>query len=109
MMTNSLLRSRKDVLEVIGDMSIHTIPELYRQSQDLMDSSAKRTIDLAGVTHADSAGFALLLEWQSRARQSGHRLEIVNPPDTLLTIARLSGADALLGWQNIETATGATK
>ena len=43
-------------------------------------------IDLAGVTHADSAGLALLLECLKRAAPARLRLE--SPPPQLLALAR---------------------
>lgn len=53
-------------------------------------------VDLSGVTEADSAGLALLLEWQSRRRAAGGELEIIHAPDLLLQLARLADATRLL-------------
>jgi phospholipid transport system transporter-binding protein len=53
-------------------------------------------IDLAGVTTIDSAGLALLLEWQSRAHAAGRELTVRNAPDGLLRLARLCEAVDLL-------------
>ena len=49
-------------------------------------------VDLSGVTEADSAGLALLLEWQSRRKAAGGELEITHAPDLLLQLARLADA-----------------
>jgi len=108
-MTSSGLQAGADgAIAVIGDMSIHAIPRLYRESQALLTGEQDQTLDLSGVNHADSAGFALLLEWKSWAQRAGHRLDIVNPPSTLLTVARLAGADGLMGWKDIPVKKGAT-
>ena len=53
-------------------------------------------VDLSGVPLADSAGLALMLEWQARQRKRGRELTIINAPDDLMRLAKLSEADDLL-------------
>jgi phospholipid transport system transporter-binding protein len=53
-------------------------------------------VDLSGVTEADSAGLALLLEWQSRRKAAGGELKIIHAPDLLLQLARLADATKML-------------
>jgi len=48
------------------------------------------SVDLSGITHSDSAGLALLIEWLRRARQQSVRLVFLNLPDQLHEIARIS-------------------
>ncbi|MDX1554874.1 MAG: STAS domain-containing protein, partial [Xanthomonadales bacterium] len=58
------------------------------------------SLDLAEVRQIDSAGLALLLEWQSIfRRESGSEklMAINNPPEALLKIARLCDAEHYLG------------
>lgn len=57
---------------------------------------ADLTLDLAGVVAVDSAALALCLNTLRSARGNGHRLTIANPPASLLSLARLYGADELL-------------
>ncbi len=49
------------------------------------------TVDLAGVTLADSAGIALLVEWHQRARAAGRALAFANIPDQVRKIIHVSG------------------
>jgi phospholipid transport system transporter-binding protein len=53
-------------------------------------------VDLSGVTHADSAGLAVLLVWVERARKRGHRIRYVGLPQQLVGIAKITEIDTLL-------------
>ncbi len=53
-------------------------------------------IDFAGVSAADSAGLALLIEWLSGARGADRKLRYVNLPQQLQQLARLSEVEELL-------------
>ncbi|KZE33332.1 STAS domain-containing protein [Crenobacter luteus] len=53
-------------------------------------------VDLAGVTAADSAALALLLEARRAAREAGRDLAFSGVPSGMLTLARLYGVEALL-------------
>ena len=52
--------------------------------------------DLAGVKSADSSGVALLLAWQRRAQNAGHRLTFINVPDNVRKLSALYGVDTLV-------------
>ena len=84
-----------------GDLTFSTVTRLHERMEKLSRKNGMpRRIDLADVGKIDSAGLALLLEWQSRFRkqpgkgddESG-QIEIANPPDALLKIARLCDAE----------------
>lgn len=53
-------------------------------------------LDLSGVSSADSAGLALLLEWVHWAKQSAREIQFKNIPDQIQTIARISEVDGIL-------------
>ncbi|HUG78259.1 MAG TPA: STAS domain-containing protein [Burkholderiales bacterium] len=55
-----------------------------------------RTVDLGEVTEMDSALLALLLAWLRDARSRKRDIAFANLPESLRTIARLYGVDALL-------------
>jgi phospholipid transport system transporter-binding protein len=63
-------------------------------------SAAGFVVDCAGVTRADSAGLAVLLDWLSWGRRRSRSVSLQNLPAALLAIARISEVDGLL------TATG---
>ena len=53
--------------------------------------------DLSGLAHADSAALAVLLALKRRAQGEGARLDYASVPDTLVSLARVYGVDALVG------------
>jgi phospholipid transport system transporter-binding protein len=53
-------------------------------------------LDLQGVTRADSAGLALMLQWVDEARRRGRSIRFSGVPDSLLDIARFSNVLDLL-------------
>ena len=57
-------------------------------------------VDCAGVTRADSAGLAVLLEWLAWGRRRKRAVSLEKLPASLVAIARISEVDELL------TATG---
>jgi phospholipid transport system transporter-binding protein len=88
-------------LHLSGELSMATVPALLAGQKPFAlvtdaDPAATVIIDLAGVTRADSAGLALLIQWQreAQARQRGIRFQHI--PAQMLAMARLSGVDQLL-------------
>jgi len=80
-----------------GELTFESVPLLYREMERRLPSSGPvRTIDLEGITTADSAGLALLLEWQSRQRRRGTEMAIRNAPPNLLRLAGLCEAIDML-------------
>jgi phospholipid transport system transporter-binding protein len=79
---------------VHGAMTFDSVTDLWRQSIDMFSSENVFQIDLATVTHIDSAGLALLVEWLREAVRKGARVEFLNMPDQML---------ALVGAANLET------
>jgi phospholipid transport system transporter-binding protein len=53
-------------------------------------------VDLAGITHADSAGLAVLLTWLARARRAGHAVHFTALPPQLVRIARVCSVEELV-------------
>jgi len=90
-----LRKSDDGRLLVSGELSMKTVPALLKKNQ-LHDISGTINIDLQDVERADSAGVALLIEWQRTARQQQQKICFQNIPSQMLAIARLSGVDELL-------------
>lgn len=79
------------------------VPAVYRKSlADRKSGQLPDQIDLAGLERTDSSALALLLEWQSWAREKGRRIEFLNPPESLQILAGLSQTGDLLGWTSGE-------
>ena len=53
-------------------------------------------IDGSGITVADSAGLAVLLDWLAAAKRTGRRLRYTHLPPGLAALARISEVDELL-------------
>ncbi len=53
-------------------------------------------IDLAGVTDANSAGLALLVEWRAEALRTNHDVTFHHIPDSLRQLAVVSQVDGLI-------------
>lgn len=89
-------------LQLSGELSMATVPALLAGQKPLAlaadaDPAAAVIIDLAGVTRADSAGLALLIQWQREAQARQRAIRFQHIPDQMLAMARLSGVDQLLG------------
>ncbi len=91
-------------IELPADLRATAVARLFEQTRRWGDGQMPPTIiDLATVQKSDSSALALLLEWQSRARQAGREIIFRNPPDTLKVLASLSQVETLLGWStNLE-------
>ena len=53
--------------------------------------------DLGGLVHVDSAALAVMLALRRRAESDGAQLAFASVPDTLVSLARVYGVDALVG------------
>jgi phospholipid transport system transporter-binding protein len=80
-----------------GVLGFSTVTALLKRSRELFDGQQTLAIDLKGVTQADSAGLALLLEWLSLARSSSRQIEFLNLPEQIRALARISEVETLLG------------
>lgn len=79
-----------------GELDFASVPALYRRSLELFPGCAQLTLDLAGVTRANSAGLALLLEWQGQSRRERRALAFENVPPSLINLAHISELEDIL-------------
>jgi phospholipid transport system transporter-binding protein len=59
-------------------------------------SAGDLEVDCAGITHSDSAGLAVLLDWLAVVKREGRPLRFVNLPAGLMAVARISGVEEML-------------
>lgn len=84
-------------LSLAGSLTFESTPRVYRETLELFRSAGRiDSVDLSGITAADSAGLALLLEWQALQRAASCDLEVRNAPPGLLSLARLTEADDVM-------------
>jgi phospholipid transport system transporter-binding protein len=75
-----------------GALSFQTVPGLLTAKGDALAKAG--TLDLAAVTHVDSAGIALLLELRRRA---AGQLTLTGAPPQMRALADFLGVSPLLG------------
>ena len=92
----TLQSDTEEVVRVSGTLTFDSVPAMFLEARSRFSDRTK-TIDLAAVTSVDSAGLALLLEWQAEARKRGNNLAFVHAPSDLLRIAALSESSSILG------------
>ena len=79
-----------------GAVNFATVPGLLDLSDAAFRDCPALEVDLAGVSHADSAALALLLLWMERAQRARATIRYRNTPEQLLGIARISDVESLL-------------
>ena len=79
-----------------GKMTFHTAGSILRDSEEMFEGHTLLTVDLAGVTHTDSAGLALLLEWITWANHTVREIRFEGMPEKVLAIARTTEVESLL-------------
>jgi phospholipid transport system transporter-binding protein len=94
--------SAKGRVVVTGELTFATARDARQLGELVLEASAAESIvvDCSGVTRADSAGLAVLLDWLAWGRRRSRPVSLHNLPASLLAIARISELDGLL------TATG---
>ncbi len=83
-------------LALSGQAGFGNAAALLEEGIDRFAGEGPLVIDLSGLTHADSAGVALLIEWVFAARRAGRELRFDGLPDQVRAIARLGGVDDFL-------------
>lgn len=79
-----------------GRMSFDTAGDILRESEELFEPHTLLEVDLSGITHTDSAGLALLLEWIMWANHTVREIRFTGMPEKLGAIARTTEVDDLL-------------
>lgn len=79
-----------------GRMSFDTAAGILRESEALFEQHTLLTVDLSGVTHTDSAGLALLLEWITWANHTVREIRFDGMPAKIDAIAKTTEVDNLL-------------
>lgn len=92
----SIASSEKGRLSVNGELGFVSVPVLYKKSLEFFQDTPKLDIDLAGVTHTDSAGVALLIEWLRQSKRQNCTIQFHNIPSQLMAIARVCGVAKIL-------------
>jgi len=79
-----------------GDLTFATVNGFIKQGHAHLLAHAFEQVNLAHVTHTDSAGLALLLGWLRHARKHQIPLRFLHVPSQLRALAQVGGVDAIL-------------
>jgi len=94
---NAIILGEDGLIHLRGELTFESTPAIYEELEQKFQSSGEViSVDLAEIDRTDSAGLALLLEWQAMANQQHRRLNVRNAPDNLIQLAKLCEADKLL-------------
>src|SRR5689334_10294119 len=85
-------------ITVTGELTFASAREARQLGILVLEGSRadRIVIDCAGVTRADSAGLAVLLDWLAWGRRKTRAVSLENLPESLIAIARISEVDEIL-------------
>lgn len=94
------IRTRREdpwtVLEVGGELDLHTSTELRDQLTELIDAGDTRlAVDLADVSFMDSSSLGVMVASLKRAREKGGDIAITGAGGSPLKVLSLTGMDAV--------------
>lgn len=79
-----------------GEVTFDTAEKILRVCERPFEKHTRLEIDLSGVTHSDSAGLALLLEWVTWANHTVREIRFSGMPERIQAIAKTTEVDGLL-------------
>ncbi|MDY6943616.1 MAG: STAS domain-containing protein [Pseudomonadota bacterium] len=94
-----VLEPQKEAVHVRGELTFATVPSAIEALVDVFPSaSSELVLDLSKVSHSDSAGLALLIEWLRLARDRQVTLRFVGVPAQMTALAQVTRVDQLLAF-----------
>ena len=93
----SIEREGDNRFVIKGELNMQTVPALAETGHALLaQASGELAVDLAGVSRADSAGLALLIDLQRQARRRHCSIRFYHLPEQLGQIMLLSELHEIL-------------
>ena len=89
-------KSPSGSIEIVGELNHDNVMALAHDASGIFASERDLYIDLGGISHTDSAGIALLVEWLSEARHHNQEIHFINVPEQVMDVARVSNLDRVL-------------
>jgi phospholipid transport system transporter-binding protein len=84
------------MLGVSGELSFDTAAAAWQAIESALAGRAVERLDLAGVSHSDSAGLACVLAVVAEATRRGQALQVVHMPPGMRTLAQVCEVDRLI-------------
>lgn len=90
-----------------GEVTVDTVPLLWPRIAPTAHPGGRLHVDCAGVTRADSAAVALLVEWKRQLRRHGGDLRVENLPEVMRVIMEVSDLDEIFDLEPMPSGTHA--
>jgi ABC-type transporter Mla MlaB component len=84
-------------IQVKGELTMHTVMEALKRLQRECKALPRWVVDFTHVSKVDSSAIALLVELKRNAQINGKQVSFIYLPAALMSIARLSQVDGMLG------------
>ena len=98
MSENGIAARDNGVFEMTGQVTFQSVPQFFAHTDKwLQGGSGKVTIDMRGVTLADSAGLALMIEWQQVARSAQREIVFTHIPEQMRDLIHVNGLTQIFG------------
>ncbi|WP_172426028.1 STAS domain-containing protein [Sulfuricaulis limicola] len=80
------------MFELSGQLTFQTVPRFQEHIGTVLQGDPQPvTIDMQGISLADSAGLALMIEWLQRARAAQREIVFANIPEQVRQLIRVNG------------------
>lgn len=83
-------------LHVSGDLDFYNVMPVYHKSLALLKGLSSFQFDFSNLHSSDSAGIALIVEWQKLAKTHQKKITLNQLPAGLQSIAKVSGLGELV-------------
>lgn len=90
-----MIRREGGRIVISGSVTLANVAGIMEEGRRHLDEGVK-TVDVGEVSELDSSLLAMLLSWLREAKARERQLEFANLPESLQTLARLYGVEALL-------------
>ena len=83
---------------ITGELTFASARDARQLGMLVLESARAQSIviDCGGISRADSAGLAVLLDWLAWGRRKSRTIKLENLPASLLAIAKISEVEGLL-------------
>jgi len=96
-MNDSVVLQGENILVLKGKVTVDNVTTIRKAGEDIISKfSMDSVIDLSAVSSAGAVTLSLLLAWLRAARSRNVSLVVINTPDRLFDMARVSGLELVL-------------
>lgn len=83
---------------VSGELSFANVMSVYEKSLSYLLSSGELNFNFSQVKSSDSAGLALILEWNKFAKLNNKAIRFSNIPPHLISLAKAADIDEVINF-----------